>query len=159
MKGLSVILLLLGMSSTGYAQSLPLKACEVLKRERAKYPISLRNVCLNSGQSNCPLGNMLNTAASESGLGLAFKNSGYWVTSPAGPIASDILMNSSKLGWDVFSDAENTARVNCGNTIGTITNRPYVSPVGSITPPTTCETKLLELQHKIDNARCEIIWP
>lgn len=161
MKGLSIILLLLGLSSTVSAQSLPSVACDTLKAERVKYPSSLSSICTVSGDSRCPLGDMLNKAALKAGLGLARKDSGYFVTSPVGKVASDILMNSAKLGWDVFVDAENTARVNCGNTIGTITNRPYVSPIDITPPPPSdaCEAKLEKLQYQIDHARCEIVWP
>lgn len=141
------------------AQSLPEPVCKSLTEDRKKYPSSLTSLCNRAGQPECPLGIMLNNAALKGGLGLAGKETGYWVISPAGKVASDILMRPDKVGWDVFTDAENKARVNCGNSIGTITNRPFVAPVDTNPPPNTCEEKLKELQYQIDNARCEIVWP
>jgi hypothetical protein len=157
MRFITIFLMMSGLAS---AQNLPSAACESLKQERAKYPTSLSSVCSVAGDIRCPLGNMLNTAALKAGLGMAGKDSGYWVSSPAGKVTADILMDLTKTGWDVFRDAENRAEVNCGNSIGKITNRPYVSPVGTTpVPPSTCEQEKARLQYQIDNAKCVIVWP
>lgn len=155
-KTLGIVLL---FATVVRAQDLPAQACTDLKNERAKYPSSLSNLCKNPGQPECPLGTILNTVAFKNGLGLAGKDSGYYVISPAGKIASDILMNSAKLGWDVFTDSEGKAKVNCGGSFGTVTNRPYVGPVDSNNPPSACEERVKQLQYQVDNAKCAIVWP
>lgn len=159
MRFLIVFLL---MTGTVYAQSLPSAACDTLRVERAKYPASLTSVCSVAGDNRCPLGDMLNKAALKANLGMAGKSDGYYVLSPAGKVASDILMDATKTGWDVFQDAENRAVVNCGNSIGKITNRPFVYPVPTSPEPppvSTCEQEKAKLQYQIDNAKCVIVWP
>jgi len=156
------ILPILLVASVANAQSLPSAACDTLRAERIKYPSSLSPVCSMAGDVRCPLGDMLNKAALKANLGMGGKSDGYFVTSPAGKVAADILMDSTKTGWDVFRDAENKAEVNCGNSIGKITNRPFVYPVpvGPVPPPgETCEQQKAKLQYQIDNAKCVIVWP
>jgi len=158
------------VASLASAQALPSDVCQSLKEERAKYPSDISSVCTNSNDANCPLGYILNTVAWKyraDGWGMSKKDYGYFVYSPAGPIASDILQRNNVM-WDVFINSSQQAIVTCNQFVGTA-SRPFVAPVPYDNPPepppTDCEElkkeneelrkKNLELQRQLDNVTCK----
>lgn len=147
------LLSLLLFVSIANAQSLPTDVCNSLKEERAKYPSNFSDVCSQSGDEKCPLGYILNTVAWQYRTDrwvLSSKTSGYYVYSPAGSIASDILQQDGQM-WDVFLNAGTTSDVVCDQFLGAA-SRPPVNPVDpNVEPPPDCselekENKLLKVQ-------------
>lgn len=155
-----LVFALLLISSTASAQALPTLICNSLKTERAKYPADLTPLCNASNKPECPLGFMLNAVAWKyhiDGYGMGKKETGYYVYSPAGPVASDLLQTSQWV-WDVFIAAESQARVNCGNAIGA-PSRPFVAPVDTSTPPDPNPCEELEKENaalKVQNNNLKV---
>lgn len=137
MRTVLFLLLVLIPGAVG-AQQLPEAACRTLHQERAKHPANLLSICGEAGDARCPLGAMLNAAAlaAGDGLGLSRKETGFFVTSPAGRVASDVLMLADGTYWDVFVAGEERAGVSCGSSHGRITDprRGWVAPVAAGDP-------------------------
>jgi hypothetical protein len=146
------ILITLLLSTSLYSQTLPNHICKALTYERSKYPPTFVGLCDVAGDNSCPLGFILNTVAWQfraEGWQLSRKDTGYYVISPAGPIASDIL-EKNQVMWDVFVNAGTWSTVDCGWPIGA-SHRPSVDPVGIPEDPcpdnTACETTVQQLNR------------
>lgn len=132
-----VLALSLVFAAPVVAQPLPDVVCRDLKAERAKYPDeTFLPKCRDAGDPRCPLGDILNTVAyahRAEGWGLNAKTTGYFVISPAGRIASDILhFKPTNMLYDVFIDGSGKGEVSCeDHPIGPADNpsRPFVEPV------------------------------
>lgn len=147
-------------------QSLPKAACDVLRGEVKKLPAGFfHQQCEPAGNPACPLGPILNAAAwtaRADGIGLSRKEQGNHVLSPAGKIAADVLMLSSGIYFDVFSDVDGPGfSINCGGPNGTITDpaRGWVAPVnpGTTPPPTPPPPTCADCERALDLARRELV--
>ena len=132
-----VVLACLLMPSVSAAQALPSAVCDAVRAEFAASPENLWPTrCRLEGDPACPLGEILNRVAWQfraDGFGLSRKDFGYFVSSPAGPVASDILQRGTVI-WDVVTS---DWRVACGDGEDTLhvwdasyrASRPFVAPV------------------------------
>jgi hypothetical protein len=137
------LLMTLSLTAPAAAQNLPAEICQDLKDARKPLPADLTKLCAAAGDPACPLGAMLNAVAfRHPGWGLSRKESGFFIASPAGKVASDILESKAdQLMYDVLRDGSGEAAVTCGATIGK-GGRPFVDPVdpgGSPAPAPTPE--------------------